>query len=64
MELITALENAKVQKENLESIYNQVTEPRVIDSIIHQIIVAEDNYNRLLEMAREQNLSIETIEMR
>ncbi len=64
MELTTALQKAKERKQNLESIYNEVTEPTVIDSIIHQMIVAEENYDRLLQKAREAELSAQTIEVR
>ncbi len=64
MELTTALQKVKEQKQNLESLYNEVTEPAVIDSIIHQMIVAEQNYNQLLQKAREVELTAQTIEMR
>lgn len=64
MELTTALQKAKEQKQNLESLYNEVTDPVVIDSIIHQMLVAEQNYNRLLQKAREVELLAQTIELR
>jgi len=64
MELLTALQKAKEQKHNLESIYNEVTDAAVIDSIIHQLIVAEQNYNRLLQKVRETELTAEVPELR
>ena len=64
MELLTALQKAKERKHNLESIYNEVTDAAVIDSIIHQLIVAEQNYNRLLQKARETDLTAEGLELR
>ena len=64
MELLTALQKAKERKHNLESIYNEVTDAAVIDSIIHQLIVAEQNYNRLLQKARETDLTAEVPELR
>ena len=64
MDLQTALQEAKTQWRNLESIYNQVTDPAVIDSIIHQMIVAEQTYDRLLSRARAENITTQEIQMR
>ena len=64
MDLQTALQKARAQRNNLESIYNQVTDPAVIDSIIHQMIVAEQNYDRLLSRARAENMTVHEIQVR
>ena len=64
MDLQTALQEARTQWRNLESIYNQVTDPAVIDSIIHQMIVAEQTYDRLLSRARSENITTQEIQMR
>ncbi|MBO4948673.1 MAG: DUF2508 family protein [Peptococcaceae bacterium] len=64
MDLQTALQEARTQWRNLESIYNQVTDPAVIDSIIHQMIVAEQTYDRLLSRARAENITTQEIQMR
>ena len=64
MDLQTALQEARTQWRNLESIYNQVTDPTVIDSIIHQMIVAEQTYDRLLSRARAENITTQEIQMR
>ena len=64
MDLQTALQEARTQWRNLESIYNQVTDPAVIDSIIHQLIVAEQTYDRLLSRARAENITTQEIQMR
>ena len=61
MDLQTALQEARTQWRNLESIYNQVTDPAVIDSIIHQMIVAEQTYDRLLSRARAENITTQEI---
>ena len=64
MDLQTALQEARTQWRNLESIYNQVTDPAVIDSIIYQMIVAEQTYDRLLSRARAENITTQEIQMR
>jgi len=64
VDLQTALQEARTQWRNLESIYNQVTDPAVIDSIIHQMIVAEQTYDRLLSRARAENITTQEIQMR
>lgn len=64
MDLQTALQNARIQWRNLESIYNEVTDPAVIDSIIHQMIVAEQNYDRLLARAKAEELTAQEIQTR
>lgn len=64
VDLTTALQKAKEQREHLESIYNEVTDSAVIDSIIHQMIVAEQNYDILLRKARAEELKAQTIELR
>lgn len=64
MELTLALQESKMQWENLESIYNEVTDPTIMDSIIHQIIVAEQTYNQLLQKARKEGISVSEISMR
>ena len=64
MDLQTALQEARTQWRYLESIYNQVTDPAVIDSIIHQMIVAEQTYDRLLSRARAENITTQEIQMR
>ena len=64
MDIQTALQEAKAQWNNLESIYNQVTDPAVVDSIIHQMIVAEQNYDKLLARARAENIIIREIQIR
>ena len=62
--LTATLAEAQNRCRNLQSIYNEVTDPAEIDSIIHQMVVAERYYDRLLQQAKLQNLSNERIEMR
>ena len=62
--LLTALQEAQMHWHNLESIYNQVTDSAVLDSIIHQMIVAEQTYDRLLHKARAESLVSERIQIR
>ena len=64
MELKTALYEAHDRWKNLESVYNEVTDPAIIDSIIHQMIVAEQYYDRLLNKAREESLTEPNIQTR
>lgn len=64
MDLLTALHEARTQWRNLESVYNQVTDPAVVDSIIHQMVVAEQTYDRLLARAREEHLLASEIQLR
>ena len=64
MDIQTALQEVKAQWNNLESIYNQVTDPAVVDSIIHQMIVAEQNYDKLLARARAEHIIIQEIQIR
>ncbi len=64
MDVQTALQEVRMQWVNLESVYNQVTDPAVLDSIIHQMIVAEQTYNRLLARAKAEQIIAQEIQMR
>ena len=64
MDLYLELNEAKNQWQNLQSIYNEVTDPAVIDSVVHQMIVVEQRYDQLLRKAREQALVCNTIQLR
>ena len=64
MDLYLELNEAKNQWQNLQSIYNEVTDPAVIDSVIHQMIVVEQRYDQLMRKAREQSLVCNTIQLR
>ncbi len=64
LDLAAALRQANAYRQNLESLYNQVTDAAVMDSIIHQMIVAEQNYNQLLQRAKAQALTNEEIPLR
>ncbi len=64
LDITEALRQANIYRQNLETLYNQVTDPAVVDSIIHQMIVAEQNYDKLLHKARETDLTNQQIPMR
>ena len=64
MDVQTALQEVRMQWVNLESVYNQVTDPAVLDSIIHPMIVAEQTYNRLLARAKAEQIIAQEIQMR
>lgn len=48
------LQEAHTRWRNLETLYNEVTDPAVIDSLIYQMIVVEQEYDRLLHRMRTQ----------
>ena len=64
MDIQTALQETRTQWSNLESIYNQVTDPVVLDSIIHQMLVAEQTYDKLWARARAEQITVHDIPMR
>ena len=48
MDLALELEEAKNQWRNAQSVYNEVSDPALIDAVIYQVMAAERRYEYLL----------------
>lgn len=64
MDLILELEQAKTQWKNMQSVYNEVSDPALIDTVIYQVMAAERRYEYLLRMAKSESLTCENIPLR
>ena len=64
MDLILELEDAKTQWKNMQSIYNEVSDPALIDTVIYQVMAAERRYEYLLRLAKSEALTCENIPIR
>ena len=58
MDLILELEDAKTQWKNMQSIYNEVSDPALIDTVIYQVMAAERRY------AKSESLTCENMPIR
>lgn len=64
MDLMLELEDAKCQWKNMQSIYNEVSDPALIDAVIYQVMAAERRYEYLLRLAKSESLTCENIPLR
>lgn len=64
MDLALELEEARDQWRNMQSIYNEVSDPALIDTVIFQVMAAERRYEYLLRLAKSEALSCENIPIR
>lgn len=64
MDLISELEDARWQWKNMQSIYNEVSDPALIDTVIYQVMAAEQRYEYLLRLAKSESLTCENIPVR
>ena len=63
-ELLQQITEAKVQWQNLQRDYNEVSDPRVVEHVILQLQATESRYGYLLQLSKEARLRQETIELR
>ncbi len=52
------------QWRNAQSVYNEVSDPALIDAVIYQVMAAERRYEYLLRLAKSESLSCENIPIR
>ena len=64
MDLMMELEDARWQWKNMQNIYNEVSDPALIDSVIYQVMAAEQRYEYLLRLAKSESLTCESIPVR
>ncbi len=64
MDLVLELEEARDQWRNMQSIYNEVCDPALVDAVIYQVMAAERRYEYLLRLAKSESLSCENIPIR
>lgn len=64
MELMLELEAAKKQWKNIQNVYNEVSDPALIDAVIYQAMAAERRYEYLLRLAKSESLTCENIPIR
>ena len=64
MDLMMELEDARWQWKNMQNIYNEVSDPALIDSVIYQVMAAEQRYEYLLRLAKSESLPCENIPVR
>ena len=64
MDLMMELEDARWQWKNMQNIYNEVSDPALIDSVIYQVMAAEQRYEYLLRLAKRESLTCENIPVR
>lgn len=62
--LLDEVNEAKVQWQCLYNVFNEVSDPRVVEHIIHQIIATEKRYGYLLQLAKEQDIRSGVIDIR
>jgi hypothetical protein len=48
----------------MQNIYNEVSDPALIDSVIYQVMAAEQRYEYLLRLAKSESLTCENIPVR
>lgn len=63
-ELLQQVAAAKAEWQNLQSVYNEVSDPRVVEYIILQLQATESRYSYLLQLSKEARLRNELIELR
>ena len=64
MDLMMELEDARWQWKNMQNIYNEVSDPALFDSVIYQVMAAEQRYEYLLRLAKSEALTCENIPVR
>ena len=52
-ELLQQIAEAKVQWQNLQRVYNEVSDPRVVEHVILQLQATESRYGYLLQLGKE-----------
>lgn len=63
-ELLEQVQEAKAKWQGLQSVLNEVSDPRAMEQVIHQLIAAEKRYDYLLQLIKEADLRNDTIELR
>ncbi len=63
-ELLQQIAEAKMQWQNLQRVYNEVSDPRVVEHVILQLQATESRYGYLLQLSKEARLRQEAIELR
>ena len=63
-DLLKQVEEAKTQWQSLQTVLNEVSDPRATEQVIHQLIAAEKRYDYLLQLVKEAQMHIYTIELR
>ena len=63
-ELLQQIADAKKQWQNLQRVYNEVSDPRVVEHVILQLQATESRYGYLLQLGKEARLRQEAIELR
>ena len=63
-EPMAKVEEAKEQWKNMQSVYNEVSDPALIDAVIYQVMAAERRYEYLLRLAKSESLTCENIPLR
>lgn len=64
VDLALELEEARNQWHNAQSVYNEVSDPALIDAVIYQVMAAERRYEYLLRLAKCESLTCENIPVR
>lgn len=64
MDLALELEEARAQWRSMQSLYNEVSDPALIDAVIYQVMAAERRYEYLLRLAKNEALTCENIPVR
>lgn len=64
IELLDEVNEAKFHWQCLHNLFNEASDPRVVEHIIHQIIATEKRYGYLLQLAKEQNIRCSEIDIR
>lgn len=64
MDLMLELEDARIQWKNMQTVYNEVSDPALIDTVIYQVMAAEQRYEYLLRLAKQEALTCENIPVR
>lgn len=63
-ELLQSIQQAKNEWRNFYLLLDEVSDPRVLEHVIHQILASEKRYNYLLQLAKEEALHNYEIDLR
>lgn len=64
MDLLQEIDQALDQWQNMQTIYNEVNDPLLVETVIHQLIAAERRYDYLLRLAKAEDLYSDKIPLR
>ena len=56
MDLLQEINETKQEWLNMQNIYNEVQDPRLIDAMIYRMNAVERKYEYLLQLAKTENL--------